>query len=260
MKTTMRTVELAAAMVALAVFGLGLPASAQELVHPATKNEPGQLSVEAALAKTEIGYGVSVDRSLAGLNLALGLSPALDLIGSVGLITDTEIATPRVRVSGLSADDYAGDGMLFAAGVRMKFIENNHVSLFGYGLVRHTTEDFDRTIRYSVYGVSGRVDQEASLDTTEVILGGGLNYAVNDRFDVYGSLSLIPISEVSIDENTSHDFGGVQQSGSIGADFDRADLYQARIGAQYDLGRYWVRGDLSLFGEETIMVAGGMAF
>ncbi len=236
---------------ALALLISGVHTYAQEIINPAVKSEKSQIAAEAVIGTAEIDYASTIERKFVALNGAYGFNEKIDLLGVITLI-------PNAEISGFDDD---GNGYSFAIGARGKFYDEKNIQLFGYALVKRGSEDFERDVTADFIGIPYSVSEDVTIETTELFLGGAANFKIDERLSAYGSIALIPMSDVTIDESISVDVAEYNRSADISVEFDRADNYTARIGGVYSMkNEMWLRAELTLVGDETLLFAVGKSF
>jgi len=240
-----------------------LSAHAQEIIDPSHKNSPGALSAEVTGGMSETDYGLSIERSFIGGSVAYGFDERIDLLAAGAVFPSSELKSP----------DTDGDGFAVSFGARGTIYEEDKFTLFAYSVLRYSSETFEgdesETWDYTNYYTiqqSLNVSYEITLETIELFVGGGISYAVNDALSLYCCAAIIPLSDMTTSTDISTDYGinGTSvgtTANSYSVEFDRAQAYVGRGGCVYSFGtdnNMWVRGELSIQGEETLLIAAGM--
>ncbi|HMO52174.1 MAG TPA: hypothetical protein PKE26_12395 [Kiritimatiellia bacterium] len=239
---------------------LSSTAFAQEIINPATRNDKGVWSVEAVAARSEIAYGPVVERTVLGGTLALGISPVMDVFAVVGAITDSKMAGGSINMDGLSVSKTEGDGLLFGAGARYLFHEKDKMKAYAYGMLRLTTEELEHTWNGRFYGTMIYGSKDVTIETTELIGGIAASYQAKDNLELYGSLSIVPYSDITVKNEEKIEFDQYRFGGEYGYSFKRADIFSPRLGLVYHKEPFWLRAELTLIGEETLLVSAGRSF
>lgn len=222
-----------AVVVAVAVCLAAGSAWAQLIVDPAQQAAAGRIEAGGVLSMSTIEYEVDggtgiggdadIDRTIIGAYGASGVSDMLDIYGALGIIAKAEVD---------GADD-SGTGFLLAGGGRMDVMDISMLDILLYAQAEYISEDYGDGVDGTILEISGGV------------VG---RYALAQGANVYGALDLIPFSD-----------GEVEMSGFT-TDFERDSLFGIRLGGNYDLGNFWIRGELALMGEETITIGAGTYF
>ena len=221
------------------------PAEGQLMFEAAGKAGAGTIEVGIAGGMSTVEYDVDdlgdneIERSAVAVNAAYGLTPMIDLCGALAYLVDVE---PEGWHD-------SGDGLAIAGGLRACVMERDPLAVYAYGQILYLTEDFgEGWIEDGGFAV--RVDGENTL--MELTIGALCTYPLMDAVTVYAGAEVVAMSEGEVELD----------AGAMSADYDheRNDVLGVKLGARYDLQSYWLRAELGLINEETILLGAGMVF
>ena len=243
---------------------LSIPAGAQLIMNPSSTCEQGGVELGPVLAYSEIGYtgkddgvgDMDVERILTGVNGAWGLNDWFDLYVSLGFIANAEPDFSQ----GMKGD--SGDGFLSGAGIRGVNYEDEYISVMSYAQLSFISEDYGEASE-TVTDETGpaTVSTETSAEIFDVALGAIVKGYVADGVSVYGGLEFIPYTDGKVKSITRTEQNStVGGSTEVSEDIERDLPVTLRVGANYELDRWSLRGEISLISETGIMIGAGFLF
>jgi len=233
---------------------LALSSSAQMIADPSSQAEAGVIEAGGAACISTVEYeDGEIERKVVGAYGAYGVNDLFDVYGTLGFILDAE------------PEDWGDSdtGFLVAAGVRGYLLSFEEIDIRGYAQLQHIKEEYG-SASASVPGASGSVSGEGEI--TELILGAVAEYGFTDALTAYGGVELIPYSDGEIEVSGSAEidlglgFGGIETGSSDSGDIERDSLIGVRGGVTYDLGGFWLRGEVAVLSETTFLIGGGTTF
>lgn len=231
-------------VIGLFVVGLAVcTASAQLVVNPVGKTDAGKFEAGAALLMSTIEYdgGGDINRTMMGGYGAFGINDMFDAYGSAAYSFKSDID---------DVDGIDGSGFVLSGGVRAKIFVQNQLSVFAYGMLQYWSETYDG----KAYG------GKFSIDISAIELGAGalVAYQVMPELSVYGGLELMPFS--SGESETTYNGHHTGDMDDDDGDVDRDTIFTIRGGATYNMGSYWLRGELAVGGETAFLAGAGVSF
>lgn len=226
--------------------GLSAPAGAQLIINPSSSCEYQGVEMSPALAYSKTSYEsdsgdtVDIERILTGLYGAWGLNDWFDLYMSFGYIANAEPDPDEGEW-----DDH-GDGFVIGAGIRGVNWENDYISVMSYAQISYLSED---------YGTTASTDAEG--EATEVALGAMAKGYLADRFSVYGGVEFVPYTDGKFD-TTFPDETGTRHK--VSTDMERENPVGIRLGANCELDKWWLRGELGVISETSVLLGAGFMF
>ena len=244
---------------------LSLAANAQLIMNPSSSCSPGGIELSPSIAYSEIEYkgkddedagNVKVKRYLTGLNGAWGVNDWFDIYASLGFIAKAEPDPDEGNW------DDNGNGFISAAGIRGVNFENDYISVMSYAQLSFISEDYGETSETATDDTgTSKISVETSAEIFDVALGAIVKGYVADRFSLYGGLEFIPYSDGKAKYSTK-----IEHSGSAIEDHDLSDkierdkLFTLRLGANYELEQWLLRGEIGLISETSVLLGAGFLF
>jgi len=212
-------------------------AYAEMLVSPVARGNAGGTHVSGVFVNSDVEYDTDgadpdIERSILGVEFGYGLSADTDFVAQLGFIIDSEI----------DYFDEDGSGLLFGAGVRSNFYRDGQMSVHGFGVFSYQAEKFE----YEILGE----DIELKVNTWEVHAGSVASYAATPTIRPYGGAELILIDDGKIEVDP----------GSTDDDIERDDIFNLKLGCNFAVNTWDLRPEVTLFGEQTFLIAAGTAF
>lgn len=216
--------------------GAGLLASpsalAQMFTDPLSVAGP-RTQVAGVFSSSDIEYEdaggtADIERKILGVEMAKGLSSAIDGFAQFGLIMDS------------SVDNFKDDGKGYTFG------------LGGRGLVHR-----EATFRVSAYGAFTYQSEEFKGDNYEVDLttydlhgGGVIGFAATPKVMPYGGLDLVLLSDGEFKVKS-------KGRGTSKDDIERDNMVNFKLGSLFTLTSAIFRAELTIIGEKTFTLAAG---
>ncbi|MGD9874479.1 MAG: hypothetical protein AB7T27_09435 [Kiritimatiellia bacterium] len=243
-------------------------ANAQLIADPVGITEVGYFEGGGMLMRSTIEYEEEeITRNIVGGYCIYGLNDYIDIYGSLGISASVE---PE-------GWDDSGHGYIFAGGMRGFIWGDGPLSIYAYGQLQYLAEDYGE---YTEKFDDGDIYQEATVGAEasliELITGVMAEYALSEQFMLYGGLELIPISdgeaEASMDYDLHVDDEGMTSVEHIVAETTEAIGYEesydvkrdlpavVRGGARFNIGNWFIRGEIALGGETAFGIGAGIKF
>jgi hypothetical protein len=216
----------------VAVLLASAPAAAQMISDPITV-VGDRTQVEGVFQTNDVDYegdgndDFNVEEKILGINVATGVSPSVDLYGSLGLIIDAD------------AEDFDNDGIGFAfgGGARSVVHKTQDLRVSAYGTLTLQKVDFEEN------------DVEVKVTTTDLHGGAVCGFIVSPTVMPYAGLDLDLFSDGE---------AKVKAAGLSGDDdIERDDIVSLRIGAVFSLDTLVVRAEALVLGEDTLTIGVG---
>lgn len=222
-------------LVLLSSFLLSSESLAQMLVDPSTVAPAGKVRAAGIFSAAEVDYETDntdfdIERKILAVEFASGMAPDVDIVGDIGLITDSEI-------DNVDAD---GDGYVFGFGVRSVVHKESNWRASAFGIFSYQSEEFE-----------GDNDWTLEVDSYDIHTGAVALFLMTPKFQPYAGLDLALYSDGS---------AKVKGSGRGKEDIERDDLINLKFGANFNFTRLTLRPELTLFGEKTFSLALGTVF
>ena len=225
-------------LLALVMITLQAPrAHAQMFSDPLTVAGP-RTQVAGVFSASEIEYegdGSSddIDRKILGVEMARGLSGAVDGFAQLGLIVDSEIG---------GFDD--GQGFTFGIGGRSVVHKETAYRVSAYGAFTYQSEEFDEK------------SIKVELTTYDLHAGAVVGFNATPVMMPYAGLDLVLLSDG--DSKVKIKGGGTYDNDDD--DIERDDILNLKIGGLFNPATPTVRAEVVLMGEDTFTLAVGTFF
>lgn len=185
---------------------------------------------------------IEIKRTVVTAEFDFGLSSSTDVFGQIGIITDSEIELES------NDRDYTlggGNGYVVGLGARSQLVAKPKSSVFAYGNVLYSTEEFDDKIE--------DIKVKGNLNLTEIHLGGAYNYNF--------SKTIIPYAAVDFTLQSDGE-SELKPKGrkSIKEDANRDDKLVLRLGSNFEVENALIRPEVAFIGEQTLSVTGSVMF
>jgi len=208
----------------------------QILMDPSTVTKQGQSRVGFGLAISELDYDTGsttpeFKRKTLGVTFDYGVANRLDITGQFGYIMDLEIES--------NSDD--GKGFVFGFGGRCLIHSSYQFRVYGYSFFAYQKEEIDR----NSYGKS-------EITTYDLHLGGIVGFPLSPKMQPYLGLDLIPMDDGEI-KTTIGSYSGK-------TDIERDDIVNIKLGLDAFFDNVLIRPELTLFGEQTIVLSAAFSF
>lgn len=203
----------------------------------------GQLELSGFFASSEIEYEgdsdndkFDLEKNYFGVTVATGVTEKLNVYGTFGYIFDGKISDD-------GQDFDLDNGYYLAAGARYKVFQSGKVAGYVYG-------QFDYTLEETYADEINNIDIDGETSGYELFIGGIVKYQMMDQMDLYGGLSFVAISDLTMDY--TFEFQG--RTFNDENDFERSDKLGIKLGAQYKIDSKRVLAAEANLGNEQVFV------
>jgi hypothetical protein len=197
---------------------------------------------------------VELERKFIGISLTKAIGSRMDMYGAAGYMFDGSLNWETIE-----GDIGLDNGYFLSAGARYMVFQSGNFSAHIFGQFDYILEEkFSAPIILNINGFDIELDSDFELDGYEVLLGGAINYKINDKFSTYAGLSFVPLADLTYDiELSSMDRTIFNQDGDV----ERDDDLGFKAGASYLINNQWsVRGEANFASDQAYMVSVGMQF
>lgn len=205
--------------------GILINARAQLIVDPAQQAGIDKIEGGLVLSLSDMKYDAGSTYGKVDINRT-----TFGGYGAYGLDEQVDVFATLGMIIDAEADgvDGSGSGFSIGGGGRIDLLDVGQLDVLVYGQMSIIVESY------------GMVDSTIG----EISAGAIAKYAIDQQFNIYGGMDIYPFSIGSADEY----------------DFERNSVLGMRIGANMDLGEFWIRGEIAFLGEQTITIGTGTYF
>lgn len=203
----------------------------------------GEFGLSAFVALSEIEYEsdesndkFDIEKKYFGVTVATGISEKLNVYGTFGYIFDGNVDDDGFEID-------LDNGYYLAAGARYEVFQSGKATGYVYG-------QFDYTLDETYASRKNNVDIDAEISGYELSVGSIFKYQMAEKIDVYGGLSFVVISDLSVDST----FRGFGQTLEVDTDFERSDKLGLKFGGQYKIDSNRMIGAEANLGNEQVFV------
>lgn len=207
----------------------------QVLMDPSTVAKSGQGRVGFGLGISEIDYetdstSLEVKRKTIGAIFDYSVASRLDITAQLGYIMDLEIESGH--------DD--GKGFVFGFGGRGLIHSSHQFRIYGYSFFAYQKEEIDHD------------PGKSEITTYDLHIGGIVGFPVSQKMQPYVGLDLVPMDDGEVKTTIG--------SYSSKYDIERDDIVSIKLGLDAFFDDVLIRPELTLFGEQTIVLSATFTF